>query len=38
MAFPKQVRLVEMSPRDGLQNEPGPIIATDAASSWQLPS
>ena len=28
MAFPKQVRLVEMSPRDGLQNEPGPIIAT----------
>ncbi|KEF32834.1 Hydroxymethylglutaryl-CoA lyase [Marinobacter nitratireducens] len=29
MAFPKQVRLVEMSPRDGLQNEPGPVIATD---------
>jgi len=28
MAFPQQVRLVEMSPRDGLQNEPGPIIAT----------
>src|SRR5690554_8210371 len=28
MAFPKQVRLVEMSPRDGLQNEPGPVIAT----------
>lgn len=29
MAFPKQVRLVEMSPRDGLQNEAGPVIATD---------
>lgn len=29
MAFPKQVRLVEMSPRDGLQNEPGPVIATN---------
>ncbi|AOY88339.1 hydroxymethylglutaryl-CoA lyase [Marinobacter salinus] len=28
MAFPKHVRLVEMSPRDGLQNEPGPVIAT----------
>ena len=28
MAFPQNVRLVEMSPRDGLQNEPGPIIAT----------
>lgn len=28
MAFPDKVRLVEMSPRDGLQNEPGPIIAT----------
>ena len=28
MAFPKRVRLVEMSPRDGLQNEPGPVIAT----------
>jgi len=28
MAFPKQVRLVEMGPRDGLQNEPGPVIAT----------
>ena len=28
MAFPKQIRLVEMSPRDGLQNEPGPVIAT----------
>ena len=28
MAFPKQVRLVEMSPRDGLQNEPGAVIAT----------
>ena len=29
MAFPKRVRLVEMSPRDGLQNEPGPVIATN---------
>jgi len=29
MAFPRQVRLVEMSPRDGLQNEGGPVIATD---------
>lgn len=29
MAFPERVRLVEMSPRDGLQNEPGPVIATD---------
>ncbi len=28
MAFPKQVRLVEMSPRDGLQNEPGDVIPT----------
>ena len=28
MAFPKQVRLVEMGPRDGLQNEPGPVIPT----------
>ncbi|MDO6440979.1 hydroxymethylglutaryl-CoA lyase [Marinobacter sp. 2_MG-2023] len=28
MAFPEQVRLVEMSPRDGLQNEAGPVIAT----------
>ena len=28
MPFPEQVRLVEMSPRDGLQNEPGDIIAT----------
>jgi hydroxymethylglutaryl-CoA lyase len=28
MAFPERVRLVEMSPRDGLQNEPGPVIAT----------
>ncbi|MBD3895027.1 hydroxymethylglutaryl-CoA lyase [Halomonas sp. ML-15] len=25
MAFPTQVRLVEVSPRDGLQNEPSPI-------------
>lgn len=29
MAFPKQARLVEMSPRDGLQNEAGPVIATN---------
>src|SRR5690606_41614233 len=29
MAFPKQVRLVEMSPRDGLQNEPGDVIVTE---------
>ncbi|WP_409525899.1 hydroxymethylglutaryl-CoA lyase [Nitrincola sp. MINF-07-Sa-05] len=29
MAFPTQVRLFEMSPRDGLQNEAGPVIATD---------
>ncbi|WP_311946436.1 hydroxymethylglutaryl-CoA lyase [Halomonas piscis] len=29
MTLPKQVRLVEMSPRDGLQNEPGSLIATD---------
>ncbi|PCM43576.1 hydroxymethylglutaryl-CoA lyase [Marinobacter sp. ANT_B65] len=29
MAFPEQVRLVEMSPRDGLQNEAGPVIATN---------
>jgi hydroxymethylglutaryl-CoA lyase len=28
MAFAQQVRLVEMSPRDGLQNEPGSVIAT----------
>ena len=28
MAFPTQVRLVEMSPRDGLQNAPGPVINT----------
>jgi hydroxymethylglutaryl-CoA lyase len=28
MAFPSSVRLVEMSPRDGLQNEAGPVIAT----------
>ncbi|EDM46955.1 hydroxymethylglutaryl-CoA lyase [Marinobacter algicola] len=28
MAFPNHVRLVEMSPRDGLQNEPGPVIDT----------
>lgn len=26
--FPEKVRLVEMSPRDGLQNEPGGTIAT----------
>ncbi|WP_404367256.1 hydroxymethylglutaryl-CoA lyase [Marinobacter sp.] len=28
MTLPKHVRLVEMGPRDGLQNEPGPVIAT----------
>lgn len=28
MGFPQQVRLVEVGPRDGLQNEPGPVIAT----------
>ncbi|PRY70644.1 hydroxymethylglutaryl-CoA lyase [Halomonas ventosae] len=28
MAFPKQVRLVEVGPRDGLQNEPEPISTT----------
>ncbi len=28
MAFPDHIRLVEMSPRDGLQNEPGDVIAT----------
>ncbi|NMT63132.1 hydroxymethylglutaryl-CoA lyase [Marinobacter orientalis] len=28
MAFPDRVRLVEMSPRDGLQNEPGAVIET----------
>ena len=28
MTFPRQVRIVEMAPRDGLQNEPGPVIAT----------
>ncbi|WP_415889804.1 hydroxymethylglutaryl-CoA lyase [Neptuniibacter sp. SY11_33] len=29
MTLPKQVRLVEVGPRDGLQNEPGNIIPTD---------
>lgn len=29
MAFPSQVRLVEVGPRDGLQNEAGPVIATE---------
>ncbi|WP_116475097.1 hydroxymethylglutaryl-CoA lyase [Zobellella maritima] len=29
MSLPERVRLVEVSPRDGLQNEPGPVIATD---------
>lgn len=29
MAFPHQVRIVEVGPRDGLQNEPGPIIPTE---------
>jgi hydroxymethylglutaryl-CoA lyase len=33
MAFPDKVRLVEMSPRDGLQNEPGAVIATDIKTS-----
>ena len=28
MALPKRVRMVEMGPRDGLQNEPGNMIAT----------
>ncbi|MBR9883466.1 MAG: hydroxymethylglutaryl-CoA lyase [Oceanospirillales bacterium] len=28
MALPQQVRLVEVGPRDGLQNESGPVIAT----------
>ncbi|GGB91596.1 hydroxymethylglutaryl-CoA lyase [Marinobacterium zhoushanense] len=28
MAFPQQVRLVEVGPRDGLQNEPGAVIST----------
>ena len=28
MTLPKRVRLVEMGPRDGLQNEPGQVIAT----------
>lgn len=28
MSFPSFVRIVEMSPRDGLQNEPGDIIST----------
>ena len=28
MAFPKDVRLFEMGARDGLQNEPGPVIDT----------
>ena len=28
MGFPSSVRLVEMSPRDGLQNEPGAVIDT----------
>jgi len=29
MALPKQARVVEVGPRDGLQNEPGDIIATE---------
>jgi hydroxymethylglutaryl-CoA lyase len=28
MSFPSHVRIAEMSPRDGLQNEPGPVIST----------
>nr|WP_297458716.1 hydroxymethylglutaryl-CoA lyase [uncultured Halomonas sp.] len=33
MAFPKRVRLVEVGPRDGLQNEPEPI---DTATKLEL--
>ncbi|UYG05550.1 hydroxymethylglutaryl-CoA lyase [Halomonas sp. LR3S48] len=33
MAFPKRVRLVEVGPRDGLQNEPNPI---DTATKLEL--
>lgn len=33
MVFPKQVRLVEVGPRDGLQNEPEPI---DTATKLEL--
>ncbi|RVU32311.1 hydroxymethylglutaryl-CoA lyase [Neptunomonas marina] len=29
MALPSSVRIVEVGPRDGLQNEAGPVIATD---------
>lgn len=29
MALPQKVRIVEVSPRDGLQNETGPVIATE---------
>ncbi len=29
MSFPQKVRIVEVGPRDGLQNEPGPIIPTE---------
>lgn len=29
MALPTHVRIVEVGPRDGLQNESGPVIATD---------
>ncbi|MCB8890074.1 hydroxymethylglutaryl-CoA lyase [Vreelandella malpeensis] len=29
MTLPQRVRLVEMAPRDGLQNEPGEVVATD---------
>lgn len=28
MTLPQRVRLVEMAPRDGLQNEPGEVVAT----------
>ncbi|WNL37456.1 hydroxymethylglutaryl-CoA lyase [Halomonas sp. PAMB 3232] len=28
MALPQRVRLVDMAPRDGLQNEPGEVVAT----------
>ncbi len=29
MAFPQRVKLVEVGPRDGLQNEPGDLITTE---------
>jgi len=33
MALPQSVRVVEVGPRDGLQNEPGDVIATDVKVS-----